>query len=74
MRIPLFAGIGAGIALQASKGILETPATFGRIAYVTLPVCGFTFYYLVGSYITRKIRKTEGPFNNLVGGEESFLL
>lgn len=74
MQIPLYAGIGAGIALQATKGVLETPALFGRIAYVTLPMCGFTFYYLAGSYITRKIRGTEGPFNNLVGGEGSFLL
>ncbi|XP_076474269.1 uncharacterized protein LOC117156579 isoform X1 [Bombus vancouverensis nearcticus] len=67
MKIPLVAGICGGIALQASKGILETPAMFGRIAYVTFPLCGLTFYYLAGSYITRQIRGTEGPFNNLMG-------
>lgn len=67
MKIPLIAGIGAGLVLQASKGILETPATFGRIAYVTFPLCGLSFYYLTGSYITRQIRGTEGPFNNLMG-------
>ncbi|XP_033175594.1 uncharacterized protein LOC100741696 isoform X2 [Bombus impatiens] len=67
MKLPLLAGIGGGIILQASKGILETPATFGKIAHVTFPLCGLSFYYLAGSYITRQIRGREGPFNNLLG-------
>ncbi|XP_071873148.1 uncharacterized protein [Bombus fervidus] len=67
MKVPLIFGIGGGLALQASKGILETPATFGRIAYVSLPICGIGFYYLSGTYIAERIRGKDGPFNNLVG-------
>lgn len=74
MQVPLIGGIcGAGI-VQASKGVLNSPALFGRMAYITLPVCGIGFYYLAGTYITERIRGKKGAFNHLVGGEGSFLL
>ncbi|XP_050581106.1 uncharacterized protein LOC126917821 isoform X2 [Bombus affinis] len=72
MQIPLIAGIGTGLALQASKGILETPATFGRIAYTTLPICGIGFYYLAGTYITERIRGKDSTMNHLIGAYCTF--
>lgn len=74
MKIALIAGAGTGIFVQSLKGGLNTPALFGRIAYSTIPMCGIGFYYLTGTYITGRIRKIDGAFNHLVGGEGSFLL
>lgn len=67
MQIPLFCGIGAGIAIQAARGLLESPATFGKMAQCSLPACGIGFYYLAGTYITERIRGRDGPLNNLIG-------
>ncbi|XP_060815418.1 uncharacterized protein LOC132906858 [Bombus pascuorum] len=67
MKVPLIFGFGCGLVIQASKGILETPATFGRILHTSLPICGIGFYYLSGTYIAERIRGRSGPFNDLIG-------
>lgn len=72
MEVPLMGGIGLGILLQGSKGVFDTPALFGRIAYTTLPICGIGFYYLAGHYITGRIRGEIDAYNHLMGAYCTF--
>ncbi|KAK9301593.1 hypothetical protein QLX08_006039 [Tetragonisca angustula] len=69
MKVPLFTGIGLGIWIQAFKHPLglETHFTFKTIAVATLPVCGFGFFYLAGTYIASKIRNEDSPGNYAIG-------
>ncbi|XP_043593804.1 uncharacterized protein LOC122572640 isoform X2 [Bombus pyrosoma] len=72
MEVPLVGGIGLGIALHASKGVFDTPALFGRIAYTTLPICGIGFYYLAGTYITERVRGKDTTCNHVIGAYCTF--
>ncbi|KAK1135525.1 hypothetical protein K0M31_000111 [Melipona bicolor] len=69
MKIPLLAGMGLGIWVQAFKypSAFETHLTFKTVAYTTLPVCGFGFFYLTGTYIASKIRNEDSPGNYAIG-------
>lgn len=71
MKIPLFTGLGLGIWIQAFKHPLgiETHIAFKTIAHATLPVCGFGFFYLTGTYIASKIRNEDSPGNYAIGGK-----
>ncbi|CAD1473056.1 unnamed protein product, partial [Heterotrigona itama] len=68
MKLPLFAGMGLGIYLQSQKPIgIQTYVTFKTIAYTTLPICGFGFFYLTGTYIASKVRNQDSPVNYAIG-------
>lgn len=71
MKVPLYAGVGLGIFLQCQNNPigLETHLTFKTIARASLPICGFGFFYLTGTYIANKIRNEDSPGNYAIGGK-----